>query len=76
MFKNILNSIMSDLRRIEHLDKNALFEKRVQDTINTSYESYCKDLKINYDYLLFRDTLKVLKTIKHENMKREKKHEV
>ena len=76
MFKNALNSIMSDLDRISKVDKNDLFESMVQSVIDTSYDGYCHNLKINYDYLLYRDTLKVLKNVKRQKEKREKKNEV
>ena len=73
MFKENLQTIMNDLKRIEMIDKNSLFESKVQEILDASYKSYSQNLKINYDYLLYRDTLKVLKNIKRE---KEKKHEV
>ena len=76
MLKKILNSIMNDLNRISKVNRNDLFKNKVQNTINVSYESYCHNLKVNYDYLLYRDTMQVLKTIKKEKAKREKKNEV
>ena len=76
MFKDILNKIMNDLCKIEQVDKNALFETKVKSILDASYQSYCHDLKVNYDYLLYRDTLKVIKNIKREKMKREKNNEV
>lgn len=68
---------MNDLNRISKIDKNSLFENKVKGVLDTSYNTYCKNLKINYDYLLYRDTLKVLKNIKRERAKKEKhKNEV
>ena len=76
MFKDILKSIMNDLERISKIDKNALLRDRIKHVIETSNESYCNMLKINYDYLLYRDTLKVIKTIKREKTKESRKNEV
>lgn len=76
MFKTVLNSIKNDLDRISKIDKNKLLESMVQDVIDASYQSYCKNLKINLDYLLYRDTLKVMKNIKRERVKRGNKDEV
>ena len=73
MFKDNLQKIMNDLSRIEMLDRSSLFESKIQEVLNMSYKSYHQNLKINYDYLLYRDTIKVLKNIKRE---KEKKHEV
>ena len=71
MFKDVLVSVREDLSRIESLDKNEVFRNKVQNVLNVAYQSYCRSLKLNYDYLLYRDTLKVLRNIKRE---REKKH--
>ena len=76
MFKDILKSIMNDLERISKIDKNALLRDRIKHVIEASNESYCNMLKINYDYLLYRDTLKVIKTIKREKTKESRKNEV
>lgn len=76
MFKDVLKSIMTDLDRISKIDKNDLLEDRIKQVVDTSYQSYYNMLKINYDYLLYRDNLKVIKTIKRERTKREKRNEV
>ena len=76
MFKDVLKSIMSDLDRIEKIDKNELFKKLISKTVDVSYKSYCDNLRLNYDYLLYRDTMKVMKTIKRERAKREKNDDV
>lgn len=73
MFKDVLVSIRKDLTRLENLDKNEVFKDKVQKVLDASYQSYCRSLKVNYDYLLYRDTLKVIKNIKREKVK---KHEV
>jgi len=73
MFKDVLNSIMKDLTRIEKIDKSKLLEDNIKRILDNSYQSYSHNLKVNYDYLLYRDTLKVLKNIKRE---KEKNHEV
>lgn len=76
MFKDVLERIKNDLDRISKIDKNNLFKNKVQGVIDASYQSYCHNLKLNYDYLLYRDTLKVMKNIKREKAKRENKDEV
>ena len=76
MFKDVLNSIMNDLNRVERTSKDELFEDRVRRILDASYQVYCHNLKVNYDYLLYRDTIKVLKNIKREKVKREKNYEV
>ena len=76
MFKDVLKSIMTDLDRISKIDKNDLLEDRIKQVVDTSYQSYYNMLKINYDYLLYRDNLKVIKTIKRERTKMEKRNEV
>ena len=76
MFKDVLNSIMSDLNKVDKTNRDELFESKVRSILDTSYQSYHHKLKVNYDYLLYRDTLKVLKNIKREKTKREKNNEV
>lgn len=76
MSRDVLKSIMDDLNRISNIDKNSLFTSKVKDVIDANYQSYQNMLKVNFDYLLYRDNLKVIKTIKREKVKREKKNEV
>ena len=75
MSRDVLKSIMDDLNRISSIDKNSLFTSKVKDVIDANYQSYQNMLKVNFDYLLYRDNLKVIKTIKREKVKREKKNE-
>lgn len=76
MFKDVLNTIMEDLDRISKVDKNTIYESMVKSKVDNSYNNYSSNLQINFDYLLYRDSLKVLKTIKRENLKEMRKNNV
>lgn len=73
MLKSTLNSIMQDLQRISKVNKEELITQRVQRVIDASVESYKHKLDVNYDYLLYRDTIKVYRNIIRERMRKNKK---
>lgn len=72
MFKESLLHIIDDLNKASTLNRDDVFESFVKKTLQASYERYDNNLKINCEYLLMRDNLKVLKTIAREKKKNEK----
>ena len=75
MLKTKLKIIRADLDRISKLNSDSLFEQMVQSKLDNSYDIYCKNLELNYNYLLSRSTIKVLKTVKRQNAKKAKEQE-
>lgn len=75
MLKTKLKNIRADLDRISKLDSDALFEKMIQSKLDNSYDIYCKNLELNYNYLLSRSTVKVIRNIKRQNAKKAKEQE-
>ena len=74
MFEQSLRNILQELERVSTADRDELFKSLIQKKLNMSYETYMNNIKINYDYLLIRDNLKVLKNISKER-KKSKQHE-
>ena len=63
MFFETLKTILADLNKIEYRSKDELLKTMIQNTLDVSYDRYCNNLKVNYDYLLTRSSAKVLKAL-------------
>ena len=75
MLKKVLKTIKADLERISQINSSSLFEKMVQSKLDNSYDIYCRNLEINYNYLLTRSTVKVIRNVKKQNAKKTKEQE-
>lgn len=75
MFFETLKTILADLNKIEYRSKDELLKTMIQNTLDVSYDRYCNNLKVNYDYLLTRSNLKVLKTLKRQQEQAIKKQQ-
>ena len=47
----------------------------ISEALDTSYNNYLNNLEKNYKYLLYRDNLKVMKTLNREQKKAEQEAE-
>ena len=65
--------IYGDLCRAGERDPAKLFMEAVRGNLDANHELYCRNLRVNYDYLLSRSTVKVLRNIKKEEA-REKRN--
>lgn len=75
MFKDTLKKIEKDLNNLEKIESSKMFEEMVQDKLNNSYNEYNNNLEKNYNYLLSRSTVKVLRNVKKQQQKINKTQE-
>lgn len=62
MFKSKLYNIINDLNNHKR-SKSALLSESIEERLNFALESYDKDIAESYDYLIRRDSLRVMKKI-------------
>ena len=61
--QDILNSILEDLSKYKHTDKNALFISYINERLNKSFQTYYDELTKSINYLSRKNEIRVVKQL-------------
>lgn len=67
MNKQLLMQIKKDVQR-ESQSKDVLLEEYVRKRLNHSLQSYHKELMQNYESLIYKNALKIIRTLNRSNV--------
>ena len=62
MFKSKLYNILNDLKQHQR-DRSTIMEESVQERLNKSLNEYNKSIADSYNYLTYRNSLRVMKKL-------------
>lgn len=61
--QDILNSILEDLGKYKHTDRNALFISYINERLNKSFQTYYDELTKSINYLSRKNEIRVAKQL-------------
>lgn len=73
MLKNNLETIEKDLNACSNMKRQDLFKSCVNEKLKTTLDNYLHIIEVNSDYLLTRNSMKVLKALTKQQKQEDKK---
>lgn len=61
--QDILNSILEDLNKYKHTDRDALFISYINERLNKSFQTYYDELTKSINYLSRKNEIRVAKQL-------------